>query len=302
MAETFRLTCQGDGQRVDAYLASLRKDLSRAHFQRLIQEGCVLVNGAAVKPSFKLSAGDAVSVTVPDAPTGDLLPEDLPVKVVYEDPHIIVLDKPAGTPVHPGPGHAQGTLVNALIARYPELAGVGGEKRPGIVHRLDTDTSGLMVVARSRLAYQGLIRQIRDRQVEKVYLALVQGYPQPPQGVIDAPIGRNPTDRKRMAVVARGREALTEYRIIRRFKGYALLEVRIHTGRTHQIRVHAVAMGHPVAGDRQYGRRASFLERQFLHAHRLSFQHPATGERVQYTSPLPEDLQRALEGLEETPT
>jgi 23S rRNA pseudouridine1911/1915/1917 synthase len=297
MAETFQAVCPESGQRVDAYLASLRKDLSRAHLQRLIKEGHVLVNGAAVKPSAKLQAGDAIQVSVPDAPPSQLTPQELPLTVVYQDLHIVVIDKSPGVTVHPGPGHPAGTLVNALIARYPEIAGVGGEQRPGIVHRLDAGTSGLMVVARSPLAYQSLIRQFRDRQVLKVYLALVRGHPKPAEGVIDAPLGRNPRDRKRMSVVARGREALTEYHTVRRYDGYALLEVRLHTGRTHQIRVHLSTLGHPVAGDPQYGGRVPFLRRQFLHAHRLGFAHPATGEPVEFTSPLPEDLREALAGL-----
>ncbi|MBI4201634.1 MAG: RluA family pseudouridine synthase [Chloroflexi bacterium] len=298
VAETVRVVYPGDGQRVDAYLASLREDWSRAQVQRLIRSGRVLVNDATVRASNRLETGDVIVVELPDVELSGLAAQVLPLHVLYEDAHVIVLDKPAGLPVHPGAGHADGTLVNALIARYPEMAGVGGQRRPGIVHRLDADTSGVMVAARSPLAYLDLVRQMSQRQAEKVYLALVRGYPQPPTGVIDAPIGRHPTDRKRMALSSRGRQALTEYRTLGRYKGYALLEVRIHTGRTHQIRVHCSAMGHPVAGDVTYGGRAPFLQRQFLHAHRLAFTHPVGGERLEFTSELPEDLRQALDGLQ----
>ncbi|MBI4340501.1 MAG: RluA family pseudouridine synthase [Chloroflexi bacterium] len=298
MPEPTLLTCLQEGQRVDAYLAAQRQDLSRAHIQRLIREGHVRVNGAVVKPSARMLAGDRISLYVPDPLPSAVAPEPLPLVVVYEDSHVVVVDKPPGLTVHPAPGHPTGTLVNALLARYPEIAGVGGSARPGIVHRLDAGTSGLMVVARSPLAYLSLVRQIKERSVTKVYLALVRGHPAPLAGVIEAPIGRSTRDRLRMAVVAGGREAVTEYRTLRQYKGFTFLEVRLHTGRTHQIRVHLSAMGHPVAGDPQYGGRTPFLKRQFLHAHRLGFQHPATGESLELTSPLPEDLERALEGLE----
>ncbi len=299
MPETFEAVCREDGQRVDAYLASLRNDLSRAHLQRLIKDGAVHVNGRPVKPSTRLTLGDTLLVTIPDAAPTELLPQALPLRVLYEDADVIVVEKLAGMPVYPGPGHPDGTLANVLISRYPDMASVGSQKRPGIVHRLDMDTSGVMVVARTATAYLNLVQQIQDRSMEKVYLALVRGYPQPPIGTIDAPIGRSQGDRMHMSVSDRGREAITEYRTVRRYKGFALLEVRIHTGRTHQIRVHCAAMGHPVAGDAEYGGREPFLKRQFLHAHRLAFLHPVTGRRMEFTSELPEELQRALDGLEE---
>ena len=225
------------------------------------------------------------------------LPEKLPLRVVHEDEDVIVVDKPPGLTVHPAPGHPRGTLVNALLARYPELEAVGEPSRPGLVHRLDADTSGLMVVARSPDSYANLSRQIKERSFTKVYLALVKGRPQPAEGAIDAPIARNPRSRQKMGIVEGGRASLSEYRTMEALEGFTLLEVRPKTGRTHQIRVHMAATGHPVAGDSKYGGRAKFLRRQFLHACKLGFFLPSSGEPVEFASRLPPDLREALDYL-----
>ena len=216
---------------------------------------------------------------------------------MYEDDHVAVVDKPAGLTVHPAPGHPDGTLANALLARYPELRDVGDRIRPGIVHRLDADTSGLIMIARTPAAYQSLQKQVKDRTIKKLYLTLVRGRPQPSQGRIEAPIARDPHSRQRMAIVEGGRTSTTEYKTLQMLKGFTMLEIKPHTGRTHQIRVHLSAIGHPVAGDAKYGGRVPFLKRQFLHAHRLGFLLPPTGKYVEFTSPLPPDLETALATL-----
>ncbi len=297
MADTTTLVSDQDGARLDAYVASARLDLTRSRIQQLIRQGHILVNDIASRPATRLRPGDRISVYVPPVPPVDLRAEDIPLEVVYEDNHVLIIDKPAGLTVHPAPGHPHGTLVNALLARYPELEGIGAPTRPGIVHRLDADTSGLMAVARTQFAYESLVLQLKDRTVTKVYFALVRGYLTPPEGTVEAPVGRNPQDRKLMGVVSGGRDATTSYRTLQQYEGFALLEVRPHTGRTHQIRVHMAAMGHPVAGDRKYGGRVPFLRRQFLHAHRLGLCLPDTGKDVEFASPLPTDLQEALDGL-----
>jgi 23S rRNA pseudouridine1911/1915/1917 synthase len=217
--------------------------------------------------------------------------------VVYQDDGLIVIDKPAGLSVHPGPGHSDGTLVNALLARCPDIKGIGGVIRPGIVHRLDKDTSGLMVVAKTEQAHQSLSAQFKEHRVAKGYLALVIGTVKPADGRVDAPIARDPRHRKRMAVVMGGREALTRYRVIQRFNEYSLLEVYPETGRTHQIRVHLTYLGHPLLGDGVYGKRSPLLDRHFLHAHHLGFRHPTSGEPLEFRSALPDDLQHAVESL-----
>jgi 23S rRNA pseudouridine1911/1915/1917 synthase len=296
------------GQRLDRVVAAALPDLSRAYVQRLIDDGRVTLNGAPAKASAKLRPGDQVRVTEPPpTPVADLRPEPLPLAVVYEDAAVLVLDKPAGLVVHPAPGHPAGTLVNAILAHAPEVA-MNGSQRPGIVHRLDKDTSGLMVVAKSDAARAALVEQFAGRAVLKEYLALVHGQPAAP-AVIDAPIGRDPRNRQRMAVVANGRPARTEIDAVERFPGYTLLRARLHTGRTHQIRVHLAFIGHPIVGDPVYGRRATPLTdaagrlrplpvaRQFLHAARLGFTLPRRDEWREFTSPLPPDLVATLEAL-----
>ncbi len=295
---TLDLVADRPGERLDAFLARRCDDLSRSYARRLIDDGLVTVNARPAKPATRLAPGDRVHADIPPPQVVELLPEDIPLTIVYQDGDILVVDKPAGLTVHPAPGHPRGTLVNALLALVPELAGVAGTLRPGIVHRLDKDTSGLLVVARNERAQRSLSRQLKERQVRKTYLALVYGVPRPPDGVIEAPIGRHPRNRKKMAVVAGGREAETRYRTRQVMDGYALLEVEPVTGRTHQIRVHLAAIGHPVVGDATYGRRSTLVSRQFLHAWRLAFALPASGRLVEFESPLPEDLREALGGIE----
>ena len=293
------LVADRSGERLDAFLARRCPELSRSHARRLIDDGLVSVDGATAKPALRLSQGDRVRATVPPAETMALPePEPIPVTVIYQDDDLLVVDKPAGLTVHPAPGHPRGTLVNALLALVPELRGVADTLRPGIVHRLDKDTSGLLVVAKNERAHRSLTRQLKAHEVHKTYLALVHGTPRPPEGIIEAPIGRHPRNRKKMAVVAGGREAQTRYRIRQVMDAYALLEVEPVTGRTHQIRVHLAAIGHPVVGDATYGRRSTLVSRQFLHAWRLAFALPASGRLVEFESPLPADLRDALRRIE----
>ena len=299
--KSVELAADRPGERLDAFLARRCQDLSRSHAHRLIDEGLVTVDGRQGKPSQRLSRGEKVSATIPPPEPIELVPERIPLTIIYQDDDILVVDKPAGLTVHPAPGHPSGTLVNALLALCPELKGIAGTLRPGIVHRLDKDTSGLLVVAKNDRAQRSLSQQLKEREVRKVYLALVQGVPRPPEGVIEAPIARHPKNRKKMAIVAGGREAETRYRVRQEIPGgggYALLEVEPITGRTHQIRVHLAAIGHPVVGDTTYGRRSPYVQRQFLHAHRLAFRLPTSDRTVELESPLPPDLRQGLEKLQ----
>jgi 23S rRNA pseudouridine1911/1915/1917 synthase len=301
----------GAGERLDRWLAGVMPDLSRARLQAIITGGGVLVDGRVARPSLRLKTGQAISVRVPAPQPAVPVPEDIPLAVVYEDRHLLVVDKPAGLVVHPGAGRATGTLVNALLHRVRDLSGIGGVVRPGIVHRLDRGTSGLLVVAKDDASHLALSRQFSGRTVEKDYLAVVLGIPRAAEGTIDVPIGRDPVHRRRMSVRApRGRAARSTYRVVEALDGAALLSVRIATGRTHQIRVHLAALGHPVAGDPTYGGRRppasrrpearaalEALTRPALHAARLAFTHPATGEHMSFESPLPPDLQALIAAL-----
>ena len=293
------------GERLDRWLAQRLPDRSRTEIQRWIREGLVRVNGRASKPGYKLEPGDVIEVDIPRVrPYEEVRPEPIPLTILYEDEDLIVVDKPAGMVVHPGAGVTSGTLVNAILYHCPDLEGVGGVERPGIVHRLDKDTSGLILVAKNDRAHRELQRQFREREVSKAYLALVEGHLQPKVGRIEAPIGRDRRHRKRMAVVRGGREAITEYTVLAYYGDFTLVEARPLTGRTHQIRVHFAFIGHPLAGDTVYGRRKQrlkpWLTRHFLHAHRIRFRLPRTGEWVEFTSPLPEDLQAVLDRLSGT--
>jgi 23S rRNA pseudouridine1911/1915/1917 synthase len=299
------------GRRVDAWLAEVVPSLSRARLQALMAEGRVLLSGAPAKASARLRGGEAIRVTVPAPTVAEPLPEDIPLRVVYEDASLLVLDKPAGLVVHPGAGQVSGTVVNALLHRVKDLSGVGGVLRPGIVHRLDRGTSGLLLVAKNDEAHRSLARQFAGRTVEKEYLAIVHGLPRPRQGRIESPIGRDPVHRQKMSTRApRARPARSDYTVEEALDGAALLRVRIHTGRTHQIRVHLASIGHPVAGDATYGglrtpasknpeARATLaaLGRPALHAAHLTFTHPATGQKIDLESPLPPDLARLLDAL-----
>lgn len=288
------------GERLDRFVAATVAELSRSHVQHLLETGQILVNGQKARASLSLRGGERVLVTVPPPQLTTLVPEALPLDILYEDEAVVVVNKAAGMVVHPAPGHSRGTLANALLARYPTME-VNGDLRPGIVHRLDQATSGLLVVARHDQAMQALTDQQRARTMLKVYLAVVEGRFKEPAGVIDAPVGRHPTDRLRMSVVVGGREARTHYQVQEELGAYTLLEVRLETGRTHQIRVHLLHRNHPVLGDPLYGgrrQRATFgLTRQFLHAYRLGFQHPTDGTWREFTAPLPDDLTVVLAKL-----
>lgn len=286
------------GVRLDRVVAERLPEHSRALIRRLIESGDITVEGRPARPAERVRAGQIIRVSLPPPrPTG-LVPTEIPLDVIYENPDLLVLNKPAGLVVHPAPGHAADTLANALMARYPNLA-VGNALRPGIVHRLDKGTSGLMVVALSTRAYQSLIDQLKQRSVHKEYLALVQGKVEHEHGVVEAPIGREPHNRLKMGVVAGGREARTTFRVVERFPEYTLLRLKIETGRTHQIRVHLAAIGHPVVGDVVYGARkpALGLDRPFLHAWHLGFQLPGEAACLVAWAPLPADLERVLAGL-----
>ena len=291
---TTELVSTADGRRLDRFLVEQELGLSRARLQRLIREGNVTLNGGAAKASAVVKRGDRVAVRVPPPRPLTLTPERIPLAIVYEDEELVVVDKPAGLTVHPAPGHPSGTLVNTLLARYPDLPGIGGWQRPGIVHRLDKDTSGLMVVAKTEAAHHSLSEQIQKRRVRKGYTALVKGVVADDEGVIDAPIGRDIRHRKRMAVVEGGRASQTRYAVKKRYHSATLVEVFPRTGRTHQIRVHFASLGHPLVGDGLYGGRSDLLGRQFLHAHLLGFEHPGSEEYVEFHSPLPGDLREAL--------
>jgi 23S rRNA pseudouridine1911/1915/1917 synthase len=293
---SFDFVVERGGIRLDKYLSE-QCSISRSYAQRLIGEGYVTVDGHPAKAGQRLHTGSRVCATIPPPESISLVPEPIPLQVVYQDDDLLVLDKPAGLTVHPAPGHPSHTLVNALLALCPDIAGIGGSLRPGIVHRLDKDTSGLMMVAKNDAAQASLSQQLKERTVRKRYLALAQGHLAPEQGAIEAPLGRHPRDRKRMAVVSGGREARTRYRVLQYLKEHTLLEVEPETGRTHQIRVHLASIGHPVFGDPVYGKKSPLLGRQFLHAHYLSFRLPRSGEAVEFHSELPLELKAVLEHL-----
>jgi 23S rRNA pseudouridine1911/1915/1917 synthase len=305
---TINVADDNEGVRLDRFLASVLGDRSRSQIQRLIKEGHVLVAGRAAKPNQAVKIGQAVSIDEPEATAPSPQPEALPLPIVYQDKDLVVVDKPAGMVVHPAAGHEGGTLVNALLHHVNDLSGIGGEKRPGIVHRLDRGTSGLMVIAKNDRAHEELARQFHDREVEKEYAALVWGEVMAGRR-IDAPIGRDPVNRKKMSAKARrSREAVTRIVRAEHFgRTLTLARVAIHTGRTHQIRVHLSAIGHPVVGDPLYGgvhrhvpgdlKAVKHLDRPFLHAARLVFTHPGDGRRMEFTSELPPDLQQVVDEL-----
>lgn len=316
--------------RLDVYLAARMPDLSRSHIQKLISRSCVTVNGVSVKAGHKLQPGEGVHVVVPPPEPSEILPERIPLEVVYEDDQIIVINKPKGMVVHPAPGSRTGTLVNAVIAYTDDLSGIGGVERPGIVHRLDKDTSGLLVVAKTDAAHASLQAQIQARTAQRRYMALVWGETKFEEAVVDAPIGRHPVDRQKQAVIKdtsryKARKAVTHLKAIERFQGFTLLEARLDTGRTHQIRVHCAFIGHPVVGDPLYGgtkrtlsgpsfarmgigqtaqrefvRLIDNLRGQALHAFALSFDHPTTGQRLSFEVPPPADMADLLGWLRRT--
>jgi len=296
MERSYSLTADGEA-RLDKYVCAQIPELSRSQVQKLIAEGNITVKGQKAKPGLRLNIGDKIDIAIPPTPPQELKPEAIPLKIIYEDDDLLVVDKPAGLTVHPAPGHPAHTLVNAILAHFPHLADIGDTLRPGVVHRLDKDTSGVMLVAKNSAAQANLSKQFKSHAVTKAYLALVKGKLEPEEGIIEADIGRDPRNRKKMAVVAQGREARTDYRVVKYFGNYTLLEVMPETGRTHQIRVHLAAIGFPVVGDKVYGVKSPHLSRQFLHASRLSFKLPSSGEYVEFESELPEDLEKALEDI-----
>jgi len=315
--ESVKVT-DGAGERIDAYLAAQLPEMSRSAIGRLIDEGRVTIDGKPVKAKYKVKTGDEITVEIPPPVPSDITPEEIPLDVIYEDSDIIVVNKPRGMTTHPAPGAPAGTLVNALLARTTDLSGVGGVQRPRIVHRLDKDTSGLLVVAKNDAAHAGLQSQIQKRMAGRKYLALVWGDTRFEKAVVDAPIGRHPVDRKKMAVIAdetKARPAVTDLTVLERLNGFTLIEASLKTGRTHQIRVHCAYIGHPVVGDPVYGGkrqlpgrfgvadRAEFqrlvdnLGGQALHAYKLSFTHPRTGEPMEFEAPMPPEMAALIDWI-----
>ena len=292
MDESLRIiTAKESGERIDALLARAVEGLSRSAAQRLIEEGRVTLDGLPLRKNYRVSAGDELELLLPPPVDVPLLPQEMPLDVVFEDGDVIVVNKPRGLVVHPAPGHPDGTLVNALLWHCGDsLSGVGGEKRPGIVHRIDKDTSGLLIAAKNDFAHQRLSAQLADRSLSRVYEAVVRGRLREDEGTVDRPIGRHPVDRKRMAVLEKnGRSAVTHWRVLTRYRDYTHIECRLETGRTHQIRVHMASLAHPLLGDGVYGAPCpeKGLAGQCLHARRLKFIHPRSGEAILLETPLP---------------
>ena len=295
-----RTTEANRNQRLDAFLASSLDGLTRSQATRLIESGEVAVNGRAVSKSYKLAGGEDIAVTLPEPEPVEAVPQDIPLDVVYEDADVIVVNKPSGMVVHPAPGHPDGTLVNALLYHCAgTLSGIGGALRPGIVHRIDRDTSGLIIAAKNDAAHQYLSAQLADHTLARTYECIVVGALREDRGTVNAPIARHPTDRKRMAVVAGGREAVTHWEVIARYPGYTHVRCRLETGRTHQIRVHMAYIGHPILGDTVYGAKKEVpgLTGQCLHAVGLRFLHPRTHEVMELSCPLPEEFTRMLQKI-----
>ena len=295
-----RASEESKNQRLDAFLASSLDGLTRSQATRLIESGEVAVNGRAVSKSYKLAGGEDIVVTLPEPEPVEAVPQDIPLDVVYEDADVIVVNKPSGMVVHPAPGHPDGTLVNALLYHCAgTLSGIGGALRPGIVHRIDRDTSGLIIAAKNDAAHQYLSAQLADHTLARTYECIVVGKLREDRGTVDAPIARHPTDRKRMAVIAGGREAVTHWEVIARYPGYTHVRCRLETGRTHQIRVHMAYIGHPILGDTVYGAKKEVpgLTGQCLHAVGLRFLHPRTHEVVELPCPLPDEFTRMLQKI-----
>ena len=291
---------QENKERIDKYIAKCVPDLSRMMIQKLIEENQILVNRNPVKTSYAIQKGDSITITIPEAKETTLKPQDIPLDIVYEDDDILVVNKAKGMVVHPAAGNPEGTLVNAVMAHCKgNLSGIGGELRPGIVHRLDKDTSGLLIVAKNDKAHIQMSKQIQDREVKKIYIALVRGIISENEATINMPIGRSMQDRKKMAVTKKGKEAITHFQVLERFDKYTLLKVKIDTGRTHQIRVHMAEIGHPVVGDMLYsnGKNEFGVEGQMLHATSLDFKHPVTQKPLHLEAPLPQYFEEVLKQL-----
>lgn len=287
-------------ERIDKYVKSMTgESFSRSQIQLWIEHGDIVVNGEQVKSNYKMTAGDTVTLTIPDAQSVEIIAEEIPLDIYYEDSDVVVVNKPRGMVVHPAPGHASGTLVNALMHHCKDLSGINGELRPGIVHRIDKDTSGLLMAAKNDMAHASLAAQLKEHSVTRKYYALVHGHVSHDQGTVDAPIGRDPHDRKMYTVIERNsKSAVTHFQVVERFGDYTLLELKLETGRTHQIRVHMKFIGHPLVGDPLYGRSKGIkMQGQALHAAVLGFIHPSSGEYKEFTAPLPEDMEQLLHSL-----
>ena len=291
--------------RLDTYI-TLNSNLTRSFIQKLIRQGLITVNARREKAGCKLKDGDIIELTIPDQPESTLVPEDIPLDIIWEDSHIIAVNKPANMVMYPAVGNRSGTLMNALISRCRKLSSVGAPLRPGVVHRLDKDTSGMIIIAKDDSAHHNLVNQFKDREIEKHYLVLLFGSLKEDRGEIKTAIGRSESDRKKMSTKSRrGKEALTRFEVIKRFRSATLAKVRIITGRTHQIRVHFASLGHPVLGDRTYGKKIAIqsgqktirFPRQMLHAHSIKLRHPASGDVLELTAPMPEDMEEAIHEL-----
>lgn len=286
---------QDEQERLDRYLAEHLEGISRSRVQKLIEQGMVRVNQQVCDDKkVTVKPGDSLLIAIPDVQPLSLEPEAIALEILYEDEHLLVINKPVGLVVHPSAGHESGTLVNALLSHCTNLSGINGVQRPGIVHRLDRDTSGALVVAKHDLAHQHLQQQIQAKTARREYLGIVNGAPKISAGTVNAPIGRHPSDRKKMAVVETGRAAITHWCVQERLGNYTLVKFDLETGRTHQIRVHAARMGHAIAGDPVYGKPLKYIDRQALHAWRLTFQHPVTGQEIVAIAPLPADFEKFL--------
>lgn len=296
----FIVESEQEGVRIDQFLTKKVPDISRSRIQKLIEQGNITVQDKQIKPNYKVRQGDVVRVDLPEPVVLDVKPEDIDIEILYEDEDIAVVNKPQGMVVHPAAGNYSGTLVNALMSRCSTLSTINGVIRPGIVHRIDKDTSGVLVIAKNDAAHHSLAEQIKVHSVKRIYYAIVEGVIKQDSGTVDAPLGRHPVERKKMAVVSKnGRRAVTHYRVIERFKRNTLIEARLETGRTHQIRVHMAYIGHPLVGDPVYGyKKQRFnLKGQALHAKTLGIIHPSTGEYMEFTTPLPEYFQKLVDNL-----
>lgn len=288
---------EDQGTRLDKYVAEKIDHLSRSKVLKLIQNSFVLIDDKKVNPSYKVNTGEVVEINLPDQTSANLTPWQLELDIVFEDESILIVNKPAGIAVHPAPGHRDKTIANALLNHDPGISKVGLNSRPGIIHRLDMETSGLLVTAKNEIAHRKISQQFAERLVKKVYFALVKGIPQNPQAIIDAPIGRSPFNRQQMDIISTGKTALTQYELVERYTSHSLLKVLPQTGRTHQIRVHLKSIGHSVVGDKIYGQPEPALNRQFLHASSLSFTHPDSGKLVNFDSDLPVQLSQHINRL-----
>lgn len=300
MSQAYQFTIENEKGRLDKVLVELLPDKTRSHVQQWIKEGDVLVNNASAKPNYQVQPGDAITITEPELVPLDVQAENIPLDIVYEDKDVVVVNKPQGLVVHPSAGHQTGTLVNALMYQVKDLSGINGTIRPGIVHRIDKDTSGLLMVAKNDFAHEKLATQLKDRTSLREYIALVHGVIPHDKGTIDAPLGRSKADRKKQDIIQDGRPAVTHFRVLERFKDFTLVSLKLETGRTHQIRVHMKYIGYPLAGDPIYGPRKTLAGNgQFLHAKVLGFKHPRTGEFLTFEAPLPALFEETLAELRE---